>query len=427
MERTSSSRWLVRGRGLLCALAASSCAATGRPPVAAAPTAEPERTFAPSAPGASAYTTEPEPALAGDGFTRQIVAEIEAGRRKRGFSAVGRDGRLDRVALDIASAQRGCRATAPEVAEALLGHYGIPEAQPSLFMHCGNDGAEPIALGNVRAQLAAGAQPGWRRVGVGVARASGSWVAVIVFQEKDLDMERVPRVLPLGGKVVLKGRVHAGHGDVKIAVTPPRGAVMYSAVTARGDAFSARLDCSRGAGVYQVEVLGRASRDPRVLANFPLYCAVSPPERFAYTTVLVATSTDPVVLERRLAELVDRDRARAGLPPLLRDARVAAAARRHSEEMAATGVVTHVSPRTGGTVERLQAARLSPPPTVAAENVGSAASPEDAQQGFMASPGHRNNVLSPAVTHVGVGVAAGRAENGMVPLYFTQIFVGWGK
>ena len=45
----------------------------------------------------------------------------------------------------------------------------------------------------------------------------------------------------------------------------------------------------------------------------------------------------------------------------------------------------------------------------------------------MASPGHRDNILNRAITHVGVGVAVGREEAGSVSLYFTQVFVGWGQ
>jgi uncharacterized protein YkwD len=45
----------------------------------------------------------------------------------------------------------------------------------------------------------------------------------------------------------------------------------------------------------------------------------------------------------------------------------------------------------------------------------------------MASPGHRDNILHRSLTHVGVGVAIGRAEAGTVSLYFTQVFAGWGQ
>ena len=52
---------------------------------------------------------------------------------------------------------------------------------------------------------------------------------------------------------------------------------------------------------------------------------------------------------------------------------------------------------------------------------------DQAERGFMSSPGHRSNVLEPRVTHVGVGVVAGSPEEGgSVPLYVTQLFTEGG-
>jgi uncharacterized protein YkwD len=78
-------------------------------------------------------------------------------------------------------------------------------------------------------------------------------------------------------------------------------------------------------------------------------------------------------------------------------------------------------------VDRVTAAKISPSPRIIAENVGSAQSAADAERGFMASPGHRDNILNRTITHVGVGVAIGREEAGAVSLYFTQVFAGWGQ
>ncbi len=210
-------------------------------------------------------------------------------------------------------------------------------------------------------------------------------------------------------------------------VTPPRGAVVRPAVAARRDGFAAPLDCNLGEGTYQVELLGHDRHGPRVLANFPVYCGTEPPASFAFTTTATAVTLEPAMLERQLLDLVDRDRARAGLPAVVPDTRLQAVARRYSQEMAETGVVAHISSRTGSVTDRLQAAGLAPPPTVVAENVAGATSVEDAETAFMSSPGHRDNLLSPSVTHIGVGVALGHGRDGTAVLYFTQIFVGWGK
>jgi uncharacterized protein YkwD len=40
----------------------------------------------------------------------------------------------------------------------------------------------------------------------------------------------------------------------------------------------------------------------------------------------------------------------------------------------------------------------------------------------MSSPGHRSNVLEPRFTAVGLGIVAGKNENGSVPLFITEVF-----
>ena len=49
-------------------------------------------------------------------------------------------------------------------------------------------------------------------------------------------------------------------------------------------------------------------------------------------------------------------------------------------------------------------------------------SAEEAETGFLSSPGHRGNVLDPRARRVGVGVAFGPPVTGTRPLYVTQLF-----
>jgi uncharacterized protein YkwD len=199
------------------------------------------------------------------------------------------------------------------------------------------------------------------------------------------------------------------------------------AASVQHSTFRARLDCSLGDGAYQVEINAADERGPTVLANFPVYCGVAPPKRLPEQPSVLAGSVSPAMVETQLLDLMDRDRAAHGLPALIRDPRLAQVARHYSAEMAETSEVAHLSRRSGSAVDRIRKADITPTPTVVAENVGRDYSAADAELGFMSSPGHRDNILSRAVTHVGVGVVAGRAEGGMVPLFFTQVFAAWGQ
>lgn len=381
----------------------------------------------PSEAAAEFYSTEGSAGPTTDPFARRLAAEVEESRKGRGLLPIVRDGRLDRVAADLALMTDAVRTPPPETVAFLLAHYGLVEPEPNLFLIHGDDGAEFSAAAGLRGQLAGATATAWRRLGIGVQRAAGKWSAVLVFQEKNFDLDPIPRGLASGGQVTVTGRIRPIFHSPEVLFTSPRGNVERLATSSKRDAFAARFVCNQGDGAYQIEISAADARGPRVLANFPIYCGLAPPVAFPTVAPADARTIDIAQGEAQLLAQLDRDRKANGLPALVHDPRLAQIARRYSREMAETGEVAHFSRRSGSVVDRVGAAGISPTPTLIAENVGSALSAVDAERGFMASPGHRDNILNRAVTHVGVGVAVGREEGGTVSLYFTQVFAGWGQ
>jgi uncharacterized protein YkwD len=104
--------------------------------------------------------------------------------------------------------------------------------------------------------------------------------------------------------------------------------------------------------------------------------------------------------------LANQARARAGAVPLQWDAALAAAARRHCLRMAAEGALSHQFPGEPEMSARAQAAgaRFS----LIEENVAVAPNPAAIHDAWMHSPHHRENLLNPDVSRVGVAVVAGR-------------------
>lgn len=107
-------------------------------------------------------------------------------------------------------------------------------------------------------------------------------------------------------------------------------------------------------------------------------------------------------LERRLAELVNRDRAKHDRPPLRYHTGAAAVARAHSQDMLDHGFFAHESPRTGKVLDRVTRAGI--PNRGVAENLANANSIEASEFALMNSPGHRANILNEAFTHIGIGI-----------------------
>jgi hypothetical protein len=108
----------------------------------------------------------------------------------------------------------------------------------------------------------------------------------------------------------------------------------------------------------------------------------------------------------QLVVLANQARAAAGAGQLKWDPALAAAARQHCLRMAAEGSISHqyanepdVSGRAGQAGARF---------SLIEENVAFGPTPAAIHEGWMHSPGHRTNLLNPAVDRVGVAVVAGQ-------------------
>ena len=123
--------------------------------------------------------------------------------------------------------------------------------------------------------------------------------------------------------------------------------------------------------------------------------------------VLITGTPDPAHAARapeiRFAAMVNETRATALLPPLVLKDRLCERARKHSRRMAEQGRVFHSSITSvlNGSV---------------AENVGSGSSLSALHQGFVASPGHLQNIVG-GFTRTGVGIVRSGGR-----LWLTQIF-----
>lgn len=106
----------------------------------------------------------------------------------------------------------------------------------------------------------------------------------------------------------------------------------------------------------------------------------------------------------RLVLLANRERNDKGVPPLWWDPALAEAARQHCLRMAAEGPISH---RYGGEPDvSARAGEAGAHFSLIEENVAFGASPAAIHDGWMNSPGHRDNLLNPQVDRVGIAVVA---------------------
>lgn len=121
-------------------------------------------------------------------------------------------------------------------------------------------------------------------------------------------------------------------------------------------------------------------------------------------------------LEEKMLELVNEERIKEGLSPLIADTALRAVARAHSRDMFARGYFAHITPDGKSPFDRIREARITF--ITAGENLALAQTIPIAHQGLMNSPGHRANILRSSFGRVGIGVVSG----GMHGLMITQAF-----
>jgi uncharacterized protein YkwD len=354
---------------------------------------------------------------------RRALAEHVAAAARRLRRPVPTLGdRYRRAADELAAAAREGETIPPEAVAFLQSHHGLVEAEPGVVVLTGTPGVEERALDGFGKELAEVLQQGaWTRLGIGLDRRPQESVIVIALWEQLVEMRPIPRSLPAGGRARIDGRVLSRHRNVQLVVTAPAGTVGLARLAVDGASFRGEVACGTGDGRYQVEIVGSDESGPSVLANFPVYCGFAPPAELKVEPERRESFRDTAEAEQALLGLLNHTRKVAGLRPLAWDDRLARVARAHSDEMARTGVVAHVSPKTGDAVARVRDAGLNP--TFVGENVGRAHSIKGAHQGLMASPGHRANILHRSPTHVGIGVVPVTLDQGRTLLLFvTEVF-----
>jgi uncharacterized protein YkwD/uncharacterized membrane protein required for colicin V production len=120
--------------------------------------------------------------------------------------------------------------------------------------------------------------------------------------------------------------------------------------------------------------------------------------------------------EQRMLALVNQEREKAGLQPMVGDETIRQVARAHSEAMFQQGYFAHVDPDGTTPFDRMKRGGVTF--RAAGENLALAPTVDVAHEGLMNSPGHRANILNPSFHRIGIGVADG----GMHGKMFTQNF-----
>lgn len=120
--------------------------------------------------------------------------------------------------------------------------------------------------------------------------------------------------------------------------------------------------------------------------------------------------------EQQVVELTNKERTERGLDPLKVDVQLSEVAAMKSKDMAKNNYFSHNSPTYGSPFDMMKQFGITY--KSAGENIAKGQrTPQEVVNGWMHSQGHRENILNPSFTHIGVGYV----EQGN---YWTQQFIG---
>lgn len=134
---------------------------------------------------------------------------------------------------------------------------------------------------------------------------------------------------------------------------------------------------------------------------------------FTIPNATIDTQAEDVMLS-----MVNQERKKQGLSPLVKDTKLQELARSHSLDMLARGYFSHNTPEGKTPFDRMNDAGVSY--QYAGENLALSANVYTAMQGLMQSPGHRANILSPNYKKIGIGVGSAGGYGEMFSQEFTD-------
>jgi uncharacterized protein YkwD len=366
--------------------------------------------------GAAQYETQAPEGQALLGPHADRIAQGLGAAAARGVRLLP-DPRLAELARRIAEHEHGSDTLPPGAAiELWAKHLGLFEPTPSvaLIKH-GDPGLLPERI--EADVLEASATHRYTHYGAYSFEHPQGAVAVLVLSWRWAVLRTVPREVAPGAHIELSGELDADLEKPQLIVAGPDGrSTRGKPGTGRRFTFDVPLETP---GEHRIELLADGPRGATVVANFPVYAGVPPRTRVEALSDERNTTGTPAVVAARVLELLNEERARAGVPPVQTSARLEAVALAHSEDMRDAGFVGHTSPSTGSASDRVRRAGMRV--VLVRENIGRGYSAEGVHRGLMDSPGHRDNIVSAEVTHVGLGVVE-VAETGGRAYLVTQVF-----
>ena len=161
-----------------------------------------------------------------------------------------------------------------------------------------------------------------------------------------------------------------------------------------------------------------AAAKPAAKTAAPVATTAAPATTAAKPAATTPVSANIGAYEQQVVDLVNKERAAAGLPALKVNTKLAGVAEKKAEDLRDKNYFAHQSPTYGSPFDMMKQFGISY--TSAGENIAKGQkTPADVMNGWMNSPGHKANILNSSYTEIGVGYVTD--SNGTT--YWVQHFI----
>ncbi len=371
------------------------------------------------APAASHYDSRATDRLPPRSDAEKLLRETVAKRWRKSAPPLSGDGRLDQAATWVLEVMQEMGNLPPLGAVEQFAHrQGVPEPVPQVQFKELPENALAEEVGAEIERLAL-AYP-YTHHGAALVTVKGMSRLALAFSSRWFRMAPFPRRVAPGDAIRLQGKLTHGLREPVIAITLPDGTTRRQPA-GDGTKFDMVIPIEES-GTYRVELLATGIHGASVLANFPVFSGAQ--EESSEILLPVAgedgTPEDEQSFLLSLFALINQERSGVGLDPVTIDSELSGVADSHCRDMRDNGFVGHTSPSTGAPHERLQNAGIAF--SLVMENIGHGSGSVEIHRHIMRSPGHREAVLHPLVTHVGLGVV--QTQTGGEPSFLvTELFI----
>lgn len=347
-------------------------------------------------------------------------------RNSRGLNEFAQENKLILVAREYAKSLNFEKTIERREIKKLFWTNGVTEVQffPYSVIASGSLKDVLIALktGIIKSIYTVAADSEYNLAGTGMVENNNEYKASVLLVKRYADLDPFPKVVQSNDARILTLKLLSLYRDPRVYLTTPGGKVKNIDVEkASGTQYRSFITFPDDKGRYEIELLVSGKMGPVVANLFPVFLD-SP---INYDFLLAGqngrehfNSTDE--MERELFRLCNLERTKFSISELKYGSELAKLAKSHSDDMVKKDYFAHQG--TNGETLAIRAKRMNIDYTKIGENIAKNKSINETHANLMQSPAHRENILDPLYTHVGIGVVKKINPDKSEIYYITQHF-----